>query len=183
MKIKRYNNFLNEEIINDTPKSYINIALKKIKSKIEKFFEYHEDDNSDESVEKSIEKAKEDAKDKSGVSLKDLGVRLESSEISKYSKLYDNLTMKFIDDNGWYNLYIAIDYKDALPEKDKEFTYKDIEKCFIKFKKYDIDTDEVIGQITKNIDISEIDENFLIDLKIEIDEEFGDDEEFEIETE
>ena len=43
------------------------------------------------------------------MSFKDLGVRLESSEISKYSKMYDNLTIKFMDSNAWYNLYISID--------------------------------------------------------------------------
>ena len=49
-------------------------------------------------------------------------------------------------------------------------------------KKYDIDTDDVIGQITKNVNIKDIDEDFLVNLKIEIDDKFGDDEEFEIET-
>ena len=44
-------------------------------------------------------------------------------------------------------------------------------------------TFEVIGQITKNVKIKDIDEEFLIDLKIEIDDKFGDEEEFEIETE
>ena len=43
--------------------------------------------------------------------------------------------------------------------------------------------DEVIGQITKNVDMKKIDEEFLIDLKIEMDDKFGDEEEFEIETE
>ena len=118
------------------------------------------------------------------MSFKDLGVRLESSEISKYSKMYDNLTIKFLDSNAWYNLYIAIDLKEALPkDPNKDFSYEDIAKCFIKFKKYDLDTNEVIGQITKNVDMKKIDEEFLIDLKIEIDDKFGDEEEFEIETE
>ena len=34
----------------------------------------------------------------------------------------------------------------------------------------------------KNVEIDKIDEEFLIDLKIEMDDEFGDQEEFEIET-
>ena len=56
--------------------------------------------------------------------------------------------------------------------------------CFIKFKKYDLQTFEVLGQMTKNVKIKDIDENFLVDLKIELDETFGDeDEKLEIETE
>ena len=122
-------------------------------------------------------------KEKSKMSFKDLGVRLESSEISKYSKMYDNLTVKFSDDEATYNLFIAIDIKDALPkDATKDFSHKDIEKCYIKFKKYNLDTFEVVGQITKNVEIDKIDEEFLIDLKIEMDDEFGDQEEFEIET-
>ena len=103
-------------------------------------------------------------------------------QTQKYSKLYDSLTIKFTDDDATYNLYLAIDIKDAIPkDPTKDFSYEDIEMCYIKYKKYNIDTFEVIGQITKNIKIKDIDEEFLIDLKIEIDDKFGDEEEFEIE--
>lgn len=194
MKIRKYSEFINEEIMNDTPESYVEIALNQLKKKIDKMFEFQEGESdvnepSDELEKekakgKSIQKAKDESKDKSKMSLKDLGVRLDSSEVSKYSKMYDSLTIKFTDDNATYNLYIAIDIKDAIPkDATKDFSYEDIEKCYIKFKKYDLDTFEVIGQITKNIEIKKIDEEFLIDLKIEIDDKFGDEEEFEIETE
>lgn len=194
MKIRKYIDFINEEF-NDTPESYISIALNQIKKKIDKMFEFQE--GGEEPIErskeknKSIQKAKSDSRDKSGMSFKDLGVRLESSEISKYSKMYDSLTVKFSDDEATYNLFIAIDLKEALPkppepgseeEKEKDFSYEDIKKCYIKFKKYNLDTFEVIGQTTKNINIKDIDEDFLIDLKIEIDEKFGNEEEFKIET-
>jgi hypothetical protein len=53
----------------------------------------------------------------------------------------------------------------------------------LKLKKYDINTYEIIGEISKNVKISKIDEEFLINLKIELDEDFSEDEEFEIETE
>ena len=155
--------------------------------KIDKMFEFQEnEEESEESEEnqKSIKRAKAESKGKSKMSFRDLGVRIESSEISKYSKMYDNLTVKFSDPDAWYNLYIAIDLKDALPkDATKDFSYEDIEKCFIKFKKYDKNSDDVVGQITKNVDIKKIDEDFLIDLKIEIDDKFGDEEEFKIETE
>lgn len=185
MKIIKFTEFIKEELINDTPESYIELALKQLKKKIDKMFEFQEYENpeSEESEEgKSIRKAKSQSKGKS-MTFKDLGVRLESSEISKYSKMYDNLTVKFSDPNSWYNLYIAIDLKDALPkDANKDFSYDDIETCYIKFKKYDSNTDDVVGQITKNVKIKDIDEEFLIDLKIEIDDKFGDEEEFEIET-
>lgn len=188
MKIRKYTDFINEEIINDTPESYVEIALKQIKRKIDRMFEFQERETEEESPEgeneKSIKMAKSESKDKSKMSLKDLGVRLESSEISKYSKMYDNLTIKFSDDDATYNLYLAIDLKDALPkDATKDFSYEDIKTCYIKFKKYDLDTFEVIGQITKNVEIKKIDEEFLVDLKIEMDDKFGEEEEFEIETE
>jgi hypothetical protein len=191
MKIRKYADFINEEIINDTPESYVEIALKQIKRKIDKMFEFQENEEQPEDQpidtednKKSIKRAKAESKDRSKMSLKDLGVRLESSEISKYSKMYDNLTVKFSDDDATYNLYLAIDLKDALPkDATKDFSYEDIKTCYIKFKKYDLDTFEVIGQITKNIEIKKIDEEFLVDLKIEMDDKFGDEEEFKIETE
>ncbi len=192
MKIRKYSEFINEEIMNDTPESYVEIALNQLKKKIDKMFEFQEGesdanepaDELEKDKSKSIQKAKSESKDKSKMSLKDLGVRLDSSEVSKYSKMYDSLTIKFTDDDATYNLYIAIDIKDAMPkDATKDFSYEDIEKCYIKFKKYDLDTFEVIGQITKNIEIKKIDEEFLVDLKIEIDDKFGDEEEFEIETE
>jgi hypothetical protein len=194
MKIRKYADFINEEIMNDTPESYVEIALNQLKKKFDKMFEFQEGESDtngpadelekEKDGSKSIKKAKDESKDRSKMSLKDLGVRLDSSEISKYSKMYDSLTIKFTDDAATYNLYLAIDIKDAMPkDATKDFAYDDIEMCYIKFKKYDLDTFEVIGQITKNIKIKDINEEFLIDLKIEIDDKFGDEEEFEIETE
>lgn len=187
MKIKKYTDFINEEF-NDTPESYVEVALKQIKRKIDKMFEFQEgDDEEDENrpEEKGIKQAKKDSKDKNGINFKDLGVKLDSSEISKYSKMYDSLTVKFTDDDYTYNLFIAIDIKEAIPEDNtKDFSWKDIKKCYVKFKKYSLNNlSEVLGQLNKNINIADIDENFLIDLKLEIDEDFGDDEEFKIETE
>lgn len=180
MKILKYTQFLNEEL-NDTPDSYVFICLKQIKAKIDKMFDFqNEEENKKDG--KSISDARKHSRDKSKLTLKDMGVTLESSEISKYSKLYDSLTVKFSDDNAWYNLFIAIDYKEALPKDNENFSYEDIKKCYVKFKKYNSDTNEIDGQVDKNIDISEISEDFLIDLKVEIDEKFGDQEEFKIET-
>ena len=187
MKIRKFIEFINEEF-NDTPESYIETALKQLQKKIGKMFEDQTDleENEDEDVEKksSIQKAKSKGKEKK-LSFKDLGVQLESSEISKYSKMYDSLTIKFSDANATYNMLLLIDLKSGMiKDPEKDFSFEDIEDCFIKFKKYDLDTFEVVGQMTKNVKIKDIDETFLVDLKIELDEKFGDEEEkLEIETE
>ncbi len=188
MKIIKFTDFIKEDILNDTPEQYVEVALKQIKKKIDKFFnEDGESSNEPESPKnKSIKQAKQDSNKDSGMTFKDLGIRLESSEISKYSKMYDNLVVKFSDDKATYNLLIMIDLKEAVPkDKEQDFSHEDIEKCYIKFKKYDLDTFDVVGQLTKNVNIKDIDEDFLVNLKIELDEMFGDDEEneFEIETE
>ena len=120
------------------------------------------------------------------MSFKDLNLRLESSELSKYSKQYDSVTFVFTDGNFSYNLYVMIQLEDAIPtDKDKDFSWKDIEKCYIKFKKYDCNKNmELLGQITKNIKVKDLDEDKLIEFKIELDKDFGEeDEEFKIETE
>jgi hypothetical protein len=180
MKIIKYTQFIKEEL-QDTPESHISVALGFLKKKIDKMFDYQETiDKNDEDRPEKIKKIKKSEK----MTFEDLGVRLESSEISKYSKLYDSLTVKFSDDNSTYALIIMIDIKEGLPkDAEKDFEMTDIEKCYIKFKKYDLDTFEVIGQISKNVEFNKIDEDFLIDLKIELDDKFGDEEEFEIETE
>jgi hypothetical protein len=185
MKIRKFVDFINEEL-NDTPESYIEVALKQLQKKIGDMFKDQVDleDEKGKEGNSSIMKAKGKGKSKK-LSFKDLGVQLESSEISKYSKLYDSLTIKFSDANATYNMLLLIDLKDAMPkDPTKDFSFEDIESCFIKFKKYDLDTFEVIGQMTKNVKIKDIDENFLVELKIEIDDMFGDEEEkLEIETE
>jgi hypothetical protein len=180
MKIVKFIEFIKEEF-QDTPESYVELALKQLKHKIDKMFDFQESE--EETGNQEIEKVKR--KEKNKMSFKDLGVRLESSEISKFSKLLDSLTVKFSDEKFTYTLIFMIELKEALPkEPEKDFSSDDIEKCYIKFKKYDLDTFEVLGQITKNVEIKKIDENFIIDLKIELDEKFGtEEEEFKIETE
>jgi hypothetical protein len=185
MKIRKFVDFINEEL-NDTPESYIETALKQLQKKIGDMFEDQVDLVSEKEKEGNISIMKAKGKGKSKkLTFKDLGVQLESSEISKYSKLYDSLTIKFSDADATYNMLLLIDLKDAMPkDPTKDFSFEDIETCFIKFKKYNLDTFEVIGQMTKNVKIKDIDENFLVELKIELDEKFGDDDEkLEIETE
>mgnify|MGYP000556916495 CR=1 FL=1 len=185
MRVRRYIEFINEEF-NETPETYIESALNQLKRKIDKMFDFQED-NEDYPVDgeqATPEKIKKISKNDDKMSFKDLKVKLESSEVSKYSKLYDSLTVKFTDDSATYSLIFMIDIKEGIPkDKEKDFDITDIEKCYVKFKKYDLDTFEVIGQISKNIKLKDVDEDFLIELKIELDDKFDQGEEFEIETE
>ncbi len=168
-------------IRNDTPASYVDSLLISMKKKVEKMFDEFEDNLENEN---NIKKAKLNKKNNGdSPTFKEFNLRLESCEVSTRSLMNDTLTVKFSDDENWYNLLISINNKDAIPKDNtKDFSTKDIKQCFVKFKKYDNNTQEVIGQITRNTDPNKIDEEFIINLKIELDDQFGEDEEFEIET-
>ena len=98
---------------------------------------------------------------------------MDDSEISNFSKSNESLTVTFSDSEHVYKLIILINIKEGIPkDKEKNFSFKDVENCFLKLKKYDINTYEIIGEISKNSKISKIDEEFLIELKIELDEMF-----------
>ena len=184
MRIIKFLEYIKEEL--DTPESLVEMRLKEIKNKLDKVFEYDVEVPEEDIVRKpeELEKIKGDK-----LTLRELGIELESSEISNYS----SLTIKFSDDQYTYTLIIMIDLKEAAnninnkeesEEEPKDKTPEDIEKCNIKFKKYSLDKlSEIVGQITKSVKIDDIDEDFLIDLKIELDDKFGDEEEFKIETE
>ena len=72
-------------------------------------------------------------------------------------------------------------------------TIDDVYNQFMKLKKYDKNTFEIIGQLPSPIDgdkteylkveINKIDEDYLIDLKIDLDGKSGSEKELEIETE
>lgn len=182
MKIVKFGEFILE--MHDTPESYGDSLLTVLKKKIDKMFEF---ETPGEDMDMDVRKAKSNNKSKDK-SFKGLGLRLESSEVSKYSKQYDSLTVKFSDDNNTYTIILMLNtediVKDMQDKAEEDFNIKDIKKCDIKFKKYDLDTFEVLGQISKSIEVDKIDEEFIIELKIEIDDMFGDeDEEFKIETE
>jgi len=184
MKIVKYKQFVLENF-QDTPETYVSTALQQIKTKIDSYF--GESEGEPEKVETLADaQAKGEKKEKGDkMNFKDLNLRLESSEISKYSKQYDSVTFKFTDAKYFYNLFVMIQLKDAIPEdKEKDFSWKDIENCYVKFKKYDQDkNNELIGQVSKTIKIKDLNEDKLIELKLELDKDFGEeDEEFSIET-
>ena len=174
MNIIKFTDFINENVF-DSPEEYIKIRLNKLKVRIEKFFETSEE--SEDSVVKmsdALKRGEEKDQKDSKLSLSELGFNLETSEFSKYSSMNDSIKLIFTDADARYDLYISIPLEEALvKDKSKEFTDKDIKKCFVKFKKYNGEDFVILGQISKNAEIDNIDEDFLVQLKIELEEQFG----------
>lgn len=163
----------NEYVSNDSPESYVISKLNNIKSKIDNMFDSDDEIKSTEVEDDSREiQKKVNSEDIEGISFKDLGMSLESSELSKNTKTHKNLTIKFSDVQFYYTLLFKIDLKQVVSEE--EMSTDKIKKCYIKFKKYKVDGFDLVGEISKMIDISEIDEDFLVGLKIELDDETGD---------
>jgi hypothetical protein len=181
MKLQRYNQFIKENL-QDTPEEYIKTALLQIKKKIEYLFDKKE--VGDEGLEAAKKRGEEKAKEGEQMSLKDLKVSLESSEISTFSSLNDNVVIKFTDEKYLYDLTIFIPLENGISkDKSKDFSSDDIKECSVKFKKYDVETFDLIGQIgPKKVKIEDINEDFIVNLKIELDDKFGEEEKLEIET-
>jgi hypothetical protein len=182
MRISRFKDYGRiNEMHNETPEQYIKNALLKVKHKIEKMFA-----GAPGSDETQVRRFAQDDQGKSGSTIAELGVELESIEMSRYSRTLDNVRVKFSDEESLYDLMIGIELSEAVPEKDKEFSVDDIKNCVVKFKKYDKhEPGEVVAEITNNVKLEEIDEDLLVELKIRLDEESGEEEGqgFEIETE
>jgi len=182
MKLKKYSEFILESdtLFFDSPESLVSSSLKKLQNKLNSLFV---DDSVSSDVNVSDVRGKvSDKSDK--LSLEELGIRLESSEISK-SPLYQTLTIKFSDPVNFYSVLFQISLEEVTKlSKDKDRTLDMVDDVFVKFKKYDIDQFDVIGEISKNVKISDIDEDFLVSLKLEADESTESTEgDLEIETE
>ena len=181
MRISRFEEYQGiNEMHNDTPEQYIKSALLKVKRNIEKIFAGAP--GSDEPKVRKFDQGEEGSTN----TIADLGISLESIELSRHSRTLDNLRVKFSDEEHLYDLMIGIELSEAVPEKDKEFSSDDIKNCVVKFKKYDKhEPGEVLAELIDNIKLDDIDEDLLVELKIRLDEESGEgqDEEFEIETE
>ena len=182
-KVYKYSQYITETI-HDTPETYIGIALKKLKKRIEKMFSNAEVEDGE--VKRFGEKGDLDRKEKGEMSFMDLGLQLQTLEVSKYSKLYDNVKLKFNDEEFLYDMTFTVDLRDALPkDKEKDYSDTDVKKCQVKFKKYSLEDFELVaGPLVKTVEIEKINEEYLIELKIELDEtDEGEKEDFEIETE
>jgi len=186
-----------EKPYNDNPETYIKNALKKLKNKLDSLFNDEEEDNIIENPESSengigpefTDRSKRDKKDsKENMTLKDMGYKLESSDILKGSKTHKTLVIKFSDDTYYYSVYIKVSLKEAIKLIDdgEELTDDSVQKAYIKLKKIKIDGFEEIGTVNRNVMLADIDEDFIIELKLELDEDFSDEdeekEEFSIET-
>ena len=179
-KVYKYLEYIKENIY-DTPESYIESVLRELKTKLEKMFSYYKVEP-DGQIKKYGDIKKEEDKEKEKMSFSDLGLELQSLELSKYSKLYDNVKMTFSDELYRYDIVFTIGLKEA-SGKEGDFKREDIKECEIKFKKYSVDNfDLVASPLTKKVKIEDISEEFLIELKIELDNMSTDTEEFEIVT-
>lgn len=186
MKIVKYKQFIlenmEEEVApestgggvsnTDTAETYSNTLLSKLKRKVELMFD-----------EEQIKKMSDN--DKSKPTFAEYNITLDDIELSTQPS--DRLSFTFSDDGFYYKVYIEVKIKDVAKdisevEDGGDFNIKDIKKCYLKFKKYDKNNDEVVGQVDKNLKVNDFDEEYLINLKIEIDDDFGDDDGFEIET-
>lgn len=174
MDIIRFNDFINENM-HDSPEEYIKIRLNKLRVKIEKFFE--EPAETEEGVVKmsdALKKGKEKEEKESKISLSEFNLSLETSEFSKYSSMNDSIKLIFTDSDARYDLYITIPLEEGIvKDKTKDFSDQDIKKCFVKFKKYSGEDFRILGQISKNAEIDNIDQDFLVQLKIELEDQFG----------
>lgn len=180
-KVFRFYDYL-RETINEVPEKYVENVLRKLKTKFEKMFSA---DYVEGGEVKKFGEISDLEKKKKKISLADFNLELQSCEFSKYSKVFDNLRIKFSDEKYLYDLLLTIDLKDAVSkDPNVDFEEEQIETCQAKFKKYDLDTFELLGEMSKNVKIKDIDEDLLVELKLEIDKEYGEEEEeFKIETE
>ena len=176
-----------EEVFNDNPESYIKGAILKLKRNLEGLFP--KDDISDDEViatgSDNIGNPNSNS-DNTKMTLKDMGAKLESSDIAKSSKTHKSLVIKFSDTEFYYSLYIKLSLKEAIEliNSGEELSDESIQNAFVKLKKISLDNYEEIGTVNRNVKVSEINEEFIINLKLELDGDDisgGDEEEFKIE--
>ena len=186
-KIYKYFEYIKEdngEVLQLTPQAYVETALRNLEQRLRAMFEIEKAE--DGKVKRFGEIKDKDRRDKGKLSFKDLGLELQSLELSKYSKVYDNVKLKFNDEEFLYDITFTINLKDAVPkDATKDFDDSEIENCQVIFKKYDLDNfNLVLGPKNKTAKIKDIDEEFLIKLKVDFEEGTSQkEEEFEIETE
>lgn len=192
-EVLKFVQYIKENSI-DTPENYISSAFKKLANRLENLFVYYQVEE-DGKIMKYGEKRDLDKK-RSEISFAELGLEKNDIEISKKS-----LKLQFSDAEYLYDFLFYIELEDAMPkDTKKDFDFGQIENCKIKMKKFTNDTFELVaGPLTrtmmdnKKINLKELLdekekgenklEKLLVDLKIELDEISGEEEQFEIETE
>jgi hypothetical protein len=173
--IKKFKDFLLESL-SDVPESFVEQRLKEIESKLKNMFDFDKVENGE--IKKFGESGKSSA-------FKNLNLELQSLELSKYSKSYDNVKLKFSDEEFLYDFTFTIDLKDAVPkEGEEDFTAEKIEDCHVKFKKYSqAENFDKIGELQETVKIDDINEDLLSEMLAKLEGKSPEEEEFKIETE
>ena len=157
----------------DSPEIFMKNCLDKIKAKLDPIF--------DDSVKKM--------KDFKNFNLQ----KQNDAQVDRYSHTDNSLKYKFTDEeNTLYILTITIDLENALNDKpEQDYKTSNIKKAKVTFQKYGDDKDGkfvVINELMpRTVDPEEIDGDFLIKLKMDLDKgktetEEDNEEEFKIET-
>jgi hypothetical protein len=184
MKIRKFYEFIKEEVLNDPPQIYIKSKLEILQNVFNKMFDVADVEEL-EDEENSIKKAKDTGKRKEDDEKLLSGFLLTDNNISLFSQLFDSLTVKFEDDLYEYHLIIQIPSSEATPkDPNKNISLDDIKNCLITFKKYDKNTNEGLGSLPKQeFEIEKVNAELIIKLINDLDKNFGSkDDEFKIET-
>jgi hypothetical protein len=172
-RILNFWQFVNEDFV-DTPENNISTALRDLKEKLEKMFNYYKVDRG-EIVKVGSKEKKE--KEESKISFSEMNLELNDLDMSDNS-----LTLQFSDEEYMYSFCFTIDIKDAVPkDPKKDFDFEDIENCQVIYKKYSLENNFELkeGPMEKKCKLKDIDEEFLIKFGIK---SKGNQEEFKIET-
>lgn len=94
------------------------------------------------------------------------GVQLFDVKMNTTNNVDKYLTFDFQDDNYYYQIMCIISLQEVTEETLKE--------CFIKVKRYDIDTSELIKQIEKSVMVKDISEDKIAELISSLDDESDD---------
>lgn len=80
-----------------------------------------------------------------------------SNNVEKY------LIFDFQDDDFYYQVIVIV----TLQEVEEET----LDNCYVKVKKYDIDSSELLRQLSENVEISELNEDKILELFAKLDEQ------------
>ena len=170
MKVQKFFEYLILE--GATPENYMEEVITNIKNSLDPVFD-----------EEKVKKLKE---------FKNANLRLlNDPQIDLWSPTKRTIKYKFTDDDiHVYELLIAINLKDAINETpDKDYNPSDIKKAVVSFTKYtseDGGLNKVAQLMDRTVSPEDIKPEFLIKLKVDLDEgklEPEKEEEFKIETE
>jgi hypothetical protein len=169
MKIQKYREYIILE--GNSQEDYMDQVLRGIKNRIDPVFD-----------EEKVKKLQD---------FKNANLQLANDpKIDKYSPTSTTLKYRFTDDNNTvYDLIFTVDLKDAInPNPDEDYKTSDIKKVHVQFKKYASESNGGLDLVDRLLDKSynpeEINPEFLIKLKVDLDEgkTENDEEEFKIET-